>query len=124
LLATAVHATSACFLQTLPLCWPLQVFKLVTKPDIDRFVPKRLQHYIPGGELTYTDIIRYDPKLLENPPFKLLVHSIPPIFKNQVSSHTHCCARPLHCFHMPQIVASIIAYAQHGHPAVYIHCRL
>ena len=56
----------------------------MTKPDIDRFVPKRLQHYIPGGELTYTDIIRYDPKLLENPPFKLLVHSIPPIFKNKV----------------------------------------
>lgn len=105
------------------------MFKLVTKPDIDRFVPKRLQHYIPGGELTYTDIIRYDPKvcfsnvlakkriqvkieiqlgncfhlwfaacgtldkrfvlpaqLLENPPFELVVHSIPPVFKNKVQS--------------------------------------
>jgi hypothetical protein len=81
-----------CFCGPCRVCWPLQVFKLVTKPDIDRFVPKRLQHYIPGGELTYTDIIRYDPKLLENPPFKLLVHSIPPIFKNKVRMSPWCCA--------------------------------
>ena len=89
--------------------WPLQVFKLVTKPDIDRFVPKRLQHYIPGGELTYTDIIRYDPKLLENPPFKLLVHSIPPIFKNQVSIKTWCSAWASALWSLHSI-----AHARHG----------
>lgn len=59
-------------------------------------MPKRLQHYIPGGELTYTDIIRYDPKLLEQPPFKLIVHSIPPIFKNKV----HLDQPALASFHM------------------------
>ena len=36
----------------------LQVFKLVTKPNIDRFVPKRLRHYLPSDNLEYTDIIR------------------------------------------------------------------
>ncbi len=65
-------------------CKPPQVFKLVTKPDMDRFVPKRLQHYLPGGGLEYTDIIRYDPQLLEKPPFKLVVHSIPPVFQKKV----------------------------------------
>ena len=63
----------------------MQVYKFVTRPDIDKFVPKKLQHYLPGGNLYYIDIIEYDPKRLRGSPYKLNVTSIPPIFPSKVS---------------------------------------
>mmetsp|Transcript_21307 Transcript_21307/g.64113 ORF Transcript_21307/g.64113 Transcript_21307/m.64113 type:complete len:554 (+) Transcript_21307:294-1955(+) len=63
---------------------PVQVFKLVTKPDVDHFVPKRLQKYLPLS-LEYTDVIRYDPAKLQDPPFVLDVHSIPPVFPSKTT---------------------------------------
>ncbi len=68
-------------------CRPEQVFKLVTKPDINYFVPKRLQKYLPIS-LEYTDIIRYDPQRLRGPPFVLDVHSIPPVFASKVCARS------------------------------------
>lgn len=68
-------------------CHPEQVFKLVTKPDINSFVPKRLQKYLPLS-LEYTDIIRYDPQRLRGPPFVLDVHSIPPVFASKVCTRS------------------------------------
>ena len=62
----------------------VQVFKLATSPDLDRFVPKKFHSYVPGGNLTYIDIIRYDPKLISAPPFQLVVDSIPPVFASKV----------------------------------------
>lgn len=64
----------------------MQVYQFVTRPDIDKFVPKRLQHYLPNGNLFYIDIIEYDPRLLQGSPFQLRVTSIPPIFPNKVGA--------------------------------------
>ena len=51
---------------------------------MDKYVPRSLQHHLAGGKITYTDIIRYDPKLIASPPFRLPVESIPPVFSNRV----------------------------------------
>ncbi|KAK9791832.1 hypothetical protein WJX73_004695, partial [Symbiochloris irregularis] len=66
----------------------VEVYKFVTRPDIDKFVPKKLQHYLPGGNLYYIDIIEYDPKRLKGSPYKLSVTSIPPIFPSK--AHIQC----------------------------------
>lgn len=66
----------------------VEVYQFVTRPDIDKFVPKRLQHYLPNGNLFYIDIIEYDPRLLQGSPFQLRVTSIPPIFPNK--AHIAC----------------------------------
>ena len=68
----------------------VQVFKLATSPDLDRFVPKKFQHFIPGGQLTYIDIIRYDPVNLESSPYVLEVDSIPPVFASKVRRRPDC----------------------------------
>ncbi|KAK9830091.1 hypothetical protein WJX72_009745 [[Myrmecia] bisecta] len=61
----------------------VEVYKLVTSPDLDKFVPKNLQHHLPGGSLKYTDIIEYDPRRIAQSPFKLKVTSIPPVFASR-----------------------------------------
>lgn len=63
----------------------VQVFKLVTQPDVDQYVPKKIQRYMPGN-LEYTDIIRYDPAHLKSPPFVLHLHSVPPVFARKVTN--------------------------------------
>ncbi len=63
----------------------VEVYKFVTDPDMDKFVPRSLQQHIAGGKITYTDIIRYDPKLIAHAPYRLPVSSIPPVFSNRVS---------------------------------------
>ena len=74
----------------LPVSYPsllagdVEVYKFVTDPDMDKYVPRSLQHHLSGGKITYTDIIRYDPKLIASAPFKLPVESIPPVFSNRV----------------------------------------
>ena len=62
----------------------MQVYKFVTRPDLDKFVPKAFQHYLPNGNLFYIDLIEYDPAKLKGSPFKLHVTSIPPIFPSKV----------------------------------------
>ena len=64
----------------------MEVYKFVTKPDIDKFVPKRLQKHFKGGALQYTDIIRYDPATIAEAPYTLGVQSIPPILAERVRS--------------------------------------
>lgn len=34
-----------------------EVYEFITKPDIEKYVPKQFKHFIPGGDLHYTDII-------------------------------------------------------------------
>ena len=58
----------------------------MTKPDMDKFVPKRLQKHFKGGALQYTDIIRYDPATIAEAPYTLGVLSIPPILAERVWS--------------------------------------
>ncbi|KAK9830764.1 hypothetical protein WJX74_006040 [Apatococcus lobatus] len=65
----------------------VEVYKFVTDPDMDKYVPRSLQHHLAGGKITYTDIIRYDPKLIASAPFKLPVESIPPVFSNRATIH-------------------------------------
>ena len=62
----------------------IEVYKFVTKPDLDRYVPKRLQKHFKGG-LQYTDIIRYDPAKIASSPYTLDVTSISPILAERVS---------------------------------------
>ena len=66
-----------------------EVYRFVTKPDLDKFVPKRLQKHFKEGGLQYTDIIRYDPAKISQPPFVLDVTSIPPILAERVFSPPH-----------------------------------
>ena len=54
----------------------VEVYRFVTKPDMDKFVPKRLQKHFKGGALQYTDIIRYDPANIAEAPYTLGVQSI------------------------------------------------
>ena len=61
-----------------------EVYRFVTKPDLDKFVPKRLQKHFKEGGLQYTDIIRYDPAKIAQSPFVLDVSSIPPILAERV----------------------------------------
>jgi hypothetical protein len=65
----------------------IEVYKFVTKPDLDKFVPKGLQKYIAKHGLQYTDIITYDPKLIARSPYRLPVRSIPPKLPEKVRSH-------------------------------------
>ncbi len=60
------------------------MYRFVTKPDLDMFVPKRLQKHFKEGGLQYTDIIRYDPAKIAQSPFVLDVTSIPPILAERV----------------------------------------
>ena len=62
----------------------VEVYKFVTKPDLDRYVPKRLQKHFKDG-LRYTDIIRYDPAKIASSPYTLDVTSISPILAERVS---------------------------------------
>lgn len=34
-----------------------EVYEFVTKPDIHKYVPHKFKHFIPGGDLHYTDVI-------------------------------------------------------------------
>ena len=61
-----------------------EVYRFVTRPDLDKFVPKRLQRHFKGGGLQYTDIIRYHPDKIAQSPFVLDVTSIPPILAERV----------------------------------------
>lgn len=60
-----------------------EVYKFVTRPDLDKFVPKKLQRHFKGG-LQYTDIITYDPAKIAQSPFVLDVKSIAPILPDRV----------------------------------------
>ncbi|CAL8471107.1 g10649 [Coccomyxa elongata] len=63
-------------------CWMegnSEVYKFVTKLDVNKYVPKSLQKHFSEG-LHYTDIITYDPKLIACAPYRLPVKSIAPIF--------------------------------------------
>ncbi len=60
------------------------MYRFVTKPDLDMFVPKRLQKHFKEGGLQYTDIIKYDPAKISQSPFVLDVTSIPPILAERV----------------------------------------
>ena len=62
----------------------VEVYKIVTKPDLDRYVPKRLQKHFKDG-LRYTDIIRYDPAKIASSPYTLDVTSISPILAEWVN---------------------------------------
>ena len=64
----------------------VEVYRFVTKPDMDKFVPKRLQKHFKEGALQYTDIIRYDPAAIAEAPYTLGVQSIPPILAERVWS--------------------------------------
>ena len=64
-----------------------EVYRFVTKPDLDKFVPKRLQKHFKEGGLQYTDIIKYDPAKISQSPFILDVTSIPPILAERVLPH-------------------------------------
>lgn len=66
-----------------------EVYRFVTKPDLDKFVPKSLQKHFKEGGLQYTDIIRYDPAKISQAPFVLDVTSIPPILAERVFSLPH-----------------------------------
>ena len=66
----------------------IEVYRFVTKPDLDKFVPKRLQKHFKEGGLQYTDIIRYDPAKISQSPFVLDVTSIPPILAERVLPFT------------------------------------
>lgn len=35
----------------------VEVYEFVTKPDMHRYVPHQFKHFIPGGDLHYTDVI-------------------------------------------------------------------
>ncbi|BDA45295.1 hypothetical protein COCOBI_07-0820 [Coccomyxa sp. Obi] len=63
-------------------CWmeaDAEVYKFVTKLDVDKYVPKGLQKHFSKEGLHYTDIITYDPKLIAFAPYRLPVKSIAPI---------------------------------------------
>lgn len=81
-------------------CWMegnAEVYKFVTKLDVDKYVPKSLQKHFTEG-LYYTDIITYDAKLIACAPYRLPVKSIAPIFPEKVSGPA--CACP-YCTSMP-----------------------
>lgn len=69
-------------------CWmegDSEVYKFVTKLEVDKYVPKSLQKHFSKDGLHYTDIITYDPKLIACAPYRLPVKSIAPIFPEKVS---------------------------------------
>jgi len=75
----------------------VEVYRFVTTPDLDKFVPKRLQKHFNGGKLQYTDIIKYDPAKIARSPFVLDVTSIPPIFAERVRLlHSQMCTAEGH----------------------------
>ena len=41
-------------------CWvkgDVEIYEFITKPDIGSYVPNQFKHFLPGGDLHYTDII-------------------------------------------------------------------
>ena len=65
------------------------VYKFLTKPDFDAYVPKSLQKHFLKGKFQYVDIIRYDPRHIAHSPFRLHVSSSPPILPDQVRLISH-----------------------------------
>ena len=65
-----------------------EVYKFVTVPDLDAYVPQPLQKHFLKGAFQYVDIIRYDPRHITCSPFQLYVSSIPPILPDQVLCST------------------------------------
>ena len=63
----------------------VEVYKFVTTPEMDVFVPRPLQRHLMKDGFHYTDIIRYDPREIADPPYRLHVTSIPPILPSKVS---------------------------------------
>ena len=61
-----------------------EVYKFVTKLEVDKYVPKSLQRHFSKEGLHYTDIITYDPKLIARAPYRLPVKSIAPILPEKV----------------------------------------
>jgi hypothetical protein len=61
-----------------------EVYKFVTKLEVDNYVPKSLQRHFSKEGLHYTDIITYDPKLIARAPYRLPVKSIAPILPEKV----------------------------------------
>ena len=51
-----------CKLESLEMgdCWvkgDVEIYEFITKPDIGSYVPNQFKHFLPGGDLHYTDII-------------------------------------------------------------------
>lgn len=108
-----------------------EVYKFVTKPDLDAYVPASLQKHFLKGSFQYVDIIRYDPRHIARSPYQLHVSSIPPILPDQVQ-----CTQPLGtmlamvnstgvelpdpilCQHMP-----CLHYSADPVPAMCLSCR-
>lgn len=61
-----------------------EVYKFVTKLDVDKYVPKNLRRHFAQEGLNYTDIITYKPTLISHSPYRLLVKSISPILPEKV----------------------------------------
>lgn len=60
-----------------------------TYPRFDKYVPNgvvKLAQKLVGNKLVYTDILTYDSKKLQTPPFEIGVTSIAPVFQDKVSA--------------------------------------
>ena len=88
----------------------VEVYRFVTKPEMDKFVPKRLQKHFKGGALQYTDIIRYDPATIAEAPYTLGVQSIPPILAERVQSMFSSPAPALIACSRAQTLASALSF--------------
>lgn len=76
----------------------LPPLKLCTHP---LQIPSSLASSIPD-KFEYWDEVRYDPKLLAEPPYELQVQSEAPFLGEKVRGHPHCC---------PSIAADVLPAA-------------
>jgi hypothetical protein len=63
-----------------------QALRVVTRPDINKYVPSHLRKYLHGGSIAYTDILRYLSlgTATAIPPYRVTVETIPPLFAQKV----------------------------------------
>ncbi len=75
-------------------CANVQARRVVTRPDINKYVPSHLRKYLPGGTIAYTDILRYLNLEAGAPlsPYRVIVETIPPLFAHKVKvCYLHSC---------------------------------
>ena len=65
-----------------------------THPQFDKYVPSafvKMAQKLIGNSLVFTDILSYDSKKLQKPPFEINVTSIAPVFKDKVRISIDAC---------------------------------
>ena len=64
--------------------------------QLRRWVPKLARRYVKPEDICFSDVTQYDPRLLEQAPYRLPITSTVPLLADKVKPYVHACNSPWH----------------------------